>query len=158
MAIVDPMGSTASSEDGVRGGTRPDCSHVAGHVGHGWSAIPARLWTVVVIALLLAACGGDADEGQQEPASPDSASTAAASTDVFADGELVDIGGRSLFVKCAGDGRDGPTILLEAGLTADSLTWDKVVPSLPPGVRTCSYDRANLGGSDAAATPRTAQD
>lgn len=124
--------------------------------------------TIVLTALLLAACGGDDDQGGQDPAAADpapspaapssAAPTSAAPTDVLSDGEMVDIGGRSLFVKCVGDSTAGPTLLLEAGLTGDSLTWDKVVPSLPPGVRTCSYDRANTGRSDPAPTPRTAQD
>jgi len=115
--------------------------------------------TLALLAMLLAACGGnDADQAQQGPAATDSASTSAAPTDPLADGELVEIGGRSLFVKCVGSAEEGPTLLLEAGLTGDSLTWDKVVPSLPPDVRTCSYDRANVGRSDPAPTPRTAQD
>ena len=121
----------------------------------------ARGGTVVLLAMPLAACGGDdGDEAQQGPAVADSEPSAAsaAPTDTLADGELVDIGGRSLFVKCVGDSEGGPTLLLEAGLTADSLTSDKVVSSLPPDVRACSYDRANLGRSDPAPKPRTAQD
>jgi len=124
----------------------------------------------VLTAALLAACGGGDDNQAQKvpaaadpapgPAAPTSAApTSVAPTDVLSDGELVDIGGRSLFVKCVGDSAaGGSTLLLEAGLTGDSLTWEKVVPSLPPGVRTCSYDRANTGRSDPAPTPRTAQD
>ena len=120
----------------------------------------ARGGTLVLLAMLLAACGGDeSDQAQQGPAVADpEPPTSATPTDVLADGELVDIGGRSLFVKYVGGGEDGPTLLLEAGLTGDSLTWDKVVPSLPPDVRACSYDRANVGRSDPAPTPRTAQD
>lgn len=119
----------------------------------------ARGGTFVLFAVLLAACGDDGDQAQQGPAVTDSGPpTSAPPTDALADGELVDIGGRSLFVNCVGDAKDGPTILLEAGETGDSLTWDKVVPSLPPDVRTCSYDRANLGRSDPAPIPRTAQD
>lgn len=115
--------------------------------------------TLVLLVMLVAACGGESDQAQQGPAVADSGPpTSAYPTDALADGELVDIGGRSLFVTCVGSSEDGPTLLLEAGLTGDSLTWDKVVPSLPPDVRTCSYDRANVGRSDPAPTPRTAQD
>ena len=131
---------------------------IGGSTGRGAMRWSARRWTVVLLAMFLAACGGDGDQGQQDPAAGDSAPASAAATDALADGELVDVGGRSLFVKCVGSSEDGPTILLEAGLTGDSLTWEKVVPSLPPDVRTCSYDRANLGRSDPAPTPRTAQD
>ena len=119
---------------------------------------PARGAMLALIAMFLAACGSsDDDQGQESPAA-DSSPTSTASADVFADGELVDIGGRTLFVKCVGGSDGGGTILLEAGLTGDSLTWDKVVPDLPPEVRACAYDRANVGRSDRAPTPRTAQD
>ncbi len=88
----------------------------------------------------------------------------------FAD--LVDIGGRSLYLDCRGSG--GPTVILEAGAGNDSRVWDTV--SLPSGTtggavlpevaaftRVCAYDRPGTflgpglpGRSDAVPMPRTA--
>ena len=68
----------------------------------------------------------------------------------------VDIGGRSLRIDCQGSG--SPTVVLEAGLTGDHRTWERVAPALAKRVRVCAYDRANVGWSDAAPTPRTAED
>ncbi len=47
---------------------------------------------------------------------------------------------------------------MEAGLGNDGSTWDPVVPAVSALARVCVYDRAGLGGSDPAPTPRTAQD
>jgi pimeloyl-ACP methyl ester carboxylesterase len=90
----------------------------------------------------------------------------------FAD--LVDIGGRSLYLDCRGSG--GPTVILEAGAGNDSRVWDTV--SLPSGTtggavlpevaaftRVCAYDRPGTflgpglpGRSDAVPMPRTASE
>jgi pimeloyl-ACP methyl ester carboxylesterase len=68
----------------------------------------------------------------------------------------VDLGGRSLFLDCAGTGP--VTVVLEAGLGEDSGTWSQLRPAIGPGARVCAYDRANRGESDPGATPRTASD
>jgi pimeloyl-ACP methyl ester carboxylesterase len=70
--------------------------------------------------------------------------------------QLVDIGGRHLALRCSGKGE--PTVILEAGLTASSLSWHLVQPGIAEFTRVCSYDRANIGRSDPAQGPRTAQD
>jgi predicted alpha/beta hydrolase family esterase len=70
--------------------------------------------------------------------------------------QLVDIGGRHLALRCSGKG--SPTVILEAGLTASSLSWHFVQPGVAKFTRVCSYDRANLGQSDAVTGTRTAQD
>jgi pimeloyl-ACP methyl ester carboxylesterase len=49
-------------------------------------------------------------------------------------------------------------VVLEAGLDGDHRTWDLVRAELPPDLRVCAYDRANIGNSDPAPTPRSAQD
>jgi pimeloyl-ACP methyl ester carboxylesterase len=59
-------------------------------------------------------------------------------------------------MECRGEG--SPTIVLEAGLTGDHRTWERVAPTLAERARVCSYDRANVDPSDEAPTPRTAQD
>jgi pimeloyl-ACP methyl ester carboxylesterase len=67
---------------------------------------------------------------------------------------LVDIGGRRLNIICTGAG--SPTVILEAGLVADSSAWRLVQPAVSRGTRVCSYDRAGLGFSDPAGPPRDA--
>ncbi|HEV8054336.1 MAG TPA: alpha/beta hydrolase, partial [Candidatus Limnocylindrales bacterium] len=71
-------------------------------------------------------------------------------------GRPVDIGGRSLYLECHGEGT--PTVILEAGLTGDHRTWERVVPALSEDTRVCSYDRANIRPSDPAPKPRTTLD
>jgi len=67
---------------------------------------------------------------------------------------LVDIGGRRLNIICTGTG--SPTVILEAGLVADSAAWRLVQPAISRTTRVCSYDRAGLGFSDPAGSPRDA--
>jgi pimeloyl-ACP methyl ester carboxylesterase len=64
-----------------------------------------------------------------------------------------DIGGRRVFVECAGIGQ--PTVLLEAGLGSDHHAWDRIWPSLTTLTCVCRYDRAGLGQSEPAPRPRT---
>lgn len=70
--------------------------------------------------------------------------------------ERIDVGGRTLFISCAGTG--SPTVILEAGLGADHTTWASVQPGIADFTRVCSYDRAGLGVSAPAPTPRTSQE
>jgi pimeloyl-ACP methyl ester carboxylesterase len=69
---------------------------------------------------------------------------------------MVDIGERALFMDCRGSG--SPTVVLEAGLSGSHKTWDAVAPRVREETRVCSYDRANVGRSDRATTPRTARE
>ena len=70
----------------------------------------------------------------------------------------IDIGGRSLFLNCQGQG--SPTVILEhAGYYGDSGDFTPVLGRIAEFTRVCTYDRANtLGDSDAAPTPRTGAD
>lgn len=61
-------------------------------------------------------------------------------------GERIDIGGRSLYLDCRGEGQ--PVVVLEAGSGADSSTWSAVIDSLSETTRTCAYDRAGRARSD----------
>lgn len=101
--------------------------------------------------ILLAACAAQLDR-QSPPttvvrSSPSPSATA---------GQMVDIGGRSLYVECQGSG--SPTVVLEAGLNGDHRTWEAVRPELSDSVKVCAYDRANISPSDSAPGPRTAAD
>ena len=67
-----------------------------------------------------------------------------------------DIGGRSLYLECVGAGN--PTVVMDAGLGNTHTTWQAVSPAASTLSRTCTYDRANRGSSDAAPKPRTSAD
>src|SRR5215475_10201710 len=70
-------------------------------------------------------------------------------------GTLVDIGGHKLFVNCLGPTNSGLTVVFEAGGGGTSKDWARVQEALSARVRTCSYDRAGLGHSEAGPGPRT---
>jgi len=70
-------------------------------------------------------------------------------------GKLVTISpGRRLHIDCRGTG--GPTVVLEAGIAASSLSWSRVQPRVAEFTRVCSYDRGGLAWSDPSAPPLTA--
>ncbi len=102
----------------------------------------ARGLLVAVLACALAVgCGGSRREGQR--AATVKAPPAPALT---GPGRLVAIGaGRSLFLDCVGSGT--PTVLLEAGLGANTFSWHDVQARLGRTTRTCAYDRAGIGNS-----------
>jgi pimeloyl-ACP methyl ester carboxylesterase len=68
-------------------------------------------------------------------------------------GTLIDADGQPLHVVCAGSGR--PTALFESGIAASSLSWTRVLPDVAGFTHACAYDRAGLGWSEPARTPRT---
>lgn len=70
-------------------------------------------------------------------------------------GRLIDIGGYRLHLLCNGTG--SPTVLFEAGIGDDSLTWAGVQPAIARTTRACSYDRAGYGWSDTSPKPRDAR-
>jgi len=122
--------------------------------------------TAAVVALLVmlgvVACGGPSDEpsagdAPSSPSSSPSSSTTDPEPDVTASpAGLVDVGGRSVFLECRGSGT--PTVVLEAGLAGDTRTWEQVAPTIAEKTRVCAYDRANVGQSDPAPSPRSAQE
>lgn len=61
-------------------------------------------------------------------------------------GQLVDIGGRSLYLDCRGEGR--PTVVLESGMGDTTAGWTPVHDAIAATTRTCAYDRAGRGRSD----------
>ena len=73
--------------------------------------------------------------------------------------ELVDIGGRRLYIKCSGEARTGmPVVVLDAGMANTSATWSVVEPKVREFARVCSYDRAGTGKSDRAPQQHTSKD
>lgn len=68
---------------------------------------------------------------------------------------LVKVGDHQLFLSCRGDAGHGPTVILEAGGGGASAEWAAVRDGLGLPLRTCAYDRAGLGKSEAGPAPRT---
>ena len=68
-------------------------------------------------------------------------------------GELISVGDHRLHIHCTG--RGGPAVVLEAGVAASSVSWTGLQRQLSEFTTVCSYDRAGLGWSDLARTPRT---
>jgi len=68
-------------------------------------------------------------------------------------GQLVDAGGRRLHLVTAGKGT--ASVLFEAGISASSLSWAHVLPSVAKVARVCAYDRAGLAWSETDARPLT---
>ena len=62
-------------------------------------------------------------------------------------GRMIDIGDRQLHIYCTGEG--SPTVVLEAPAAGMSAAWGWVQPAVARTTRTCSYDRAGLGWSEA---------
>jgi len=68
-------------------------------------------------------------------------------------GGLYRVAGETLHLHAMG--RGAPTVVLEAGISASSLSWMLVQPAIAQFARVVSYDRAGLGWSEAGAAPCT---
>ena len=86
---------------------------------------------------------------------PPAGTATSLSASTLGDGVQIEIGNRTLFLTCVGQG--SPTVLLEAGLGADHAAWAMLQSAVAEVTRVCSYDRAGTGQSDPAPTPRTGQ-
>ena len=71
-------------------------------------------------------------------------------------GRLIDVGGHQLHLFCTGSGT--PTVVLEAPEVTMSASWALVQMSVERVTRTCSYDRAGLGWSEAGDAPFAADE
>jgi pimeloyl-ACP methyl ester carboxylesterase len=68
--------------------------------------------------------------------------------------KTIDIGGRALFLTCAGEGT--PTVIIDHGQWGSSVDMVPLQRELSRDTRVCLYDRAGMGQSDPLATPITA--
>jgi pimeloyl-ACP methyl ester carboxylesterase len=108
---------------------------------------------VLLASVLAVGCGGQEPKAHRGPTvkAPSPAPV------IEGAGRFVAIGGgRSLYMHCAGSG--SPTVVLEAGFGADSLSWQDVQPEVGRDTRTCAYDRAGTGNSVAPPGVRDARD
>lgn len=69
-------------------------------------------------------------------------------------GEMVDVGGYRLNILCKGDG-PRPTVVMEAGGGVGAIGYLAVQDEIARFARVCSYDRAGLGWSEPAPSPRS---
>ena len=67
-------------------------------------------------------------------------------------GQLVDIGGRRINLRCSGTG--GPAVILMAGSSSWSAVWYKSQPEIAKRARVCAFDRASYGFSDSPPQPQ----
>ena len=70
-------------------------------------------------------------------------------------GRMLDVGGRRLHVYETGQG--SPTVVLEAGIAATSLSWRPVQNEIAKFARVVAYDHAGYWGSDPGPKPRDAR-
>ena len=112
----------------------------------------------VSMAVALTACRGEDSSSEQDEiagatsASPSAEAPSVASPEGEIDGLIEVADGRSLYLRCTGTGL--PTIILEGGDGDTSASNAFAESALATETRTCVYDRANLGMSDAAPGPR----
>lgn len=65
-------------------------------------------------------------------------------------GRMISVNGANLHLYCMGSG--SPTLVLEAGLGENVLSWYPIHATLAQTMRVCAYDRPGLGWSDPIAT------
>ena len=112
-----------------------------------------RYWSLMVGLLALALLGAGCGSLTQAP--PTTTPLPPTPTPIVEG--LVDIGGRSLSISCAGGG--SPTVILEASEMDQSAVWSGVRDRVSGFTRACYYDRAGVALSDPRpTTPATAQD
>jgi pimeloyl-ACP methyl ester carboxylesterase len=95
------------------------------------------------VALVIAGVGGSYETIQEQV---DRSTTAMP-------GQLIDVGGRRLYVHCTGSG--SPTVVLVSGLAEASTYWGGwIAPAVAKNTTVCAYDRAGQGWSDPPASPQ----
>jgi pimeloyl-ACP methyl ester carboxylesterase len=105
------------------------------------------LVAVIVVAVTVAGCGDDSGPSTRTAPPPAAAGPAQG-------GRTLTVGGKAMHIDCRGTAR--PTVVLDAGLGVDArATWSGVAPEAAKLTRTCWYDRAGTGQSDARPGPRT---
>jgi len=73
----------------------------------------------------------------------------------MAHGQRIDVGGYHLYMESAGAG--SPTVVFESGQECGAESLANLAAEVQQFTRTVIYDRAGIGQSDPAPTPRTAQ-
>jgi pimeloyl-ACP methyl ester carboxylesterase len=71
---------------------------------------------------------------------------------IIAPGQLVDVGGHRLHLRCTGSGT--PTVLLESGLGETGAYWEWISPAVARDTKVCVHDRPGRGWSDPVSVPQ----
>lgn len=72
-------------------------------------------------------------------------------------GSLIQVGGHKQHLHVSGPVTASPLIVCEAGIGGSSLSWRLIQQEIERETRIAVYDRAGLGWSEAATTPRAAK-
>ena len=119
----------------------------------------ARVTRVVPIVVAIAVLGCGCTQGGNEPGSV--GTQASTADEIATSSEKIDVGGRSLYLKCWGEQVAGePAVLLIAGQGPPTSSWEPLASEFAAdGHNLCAYDRAGVGGSDPPAeASRSVQD
>ncbi len=73
----------------------------------------------------------------------------------FPQGQFIEVNGRKIHFLCTG--KNGPSVILDAGLGADLNWWHLVQKEASKFARICSFDRPGYGWSDSGKLPRTSK-
>jgi pimeloyl-ACP methyl ester carboxylesterase len=111
---------------------------------------------IAASAFLMAGCAGDEDDdkassSQDSQATDGTSSASSASVDDVVRTDLnVDVGGRSIYMRCWGEPVDGEsTVLLISGQGPTLSYWDSMAAQFAlDGHHLCAYDRAGVGSSE----------
>lgn len=105
--------------------------------------------------LLLSGASASVQSASPGPSDPRAEVGPTEATDQHFDA-MVDIGERSLYLAC--DGQGDLAIILLNGAGNDTTSWNGIIAELRANTRVCVYDRANTGASDPAPTPMSLGD
>jgi alpha-beta hydrolase superfamily lysophospholipase len=100
------------------------------------SRMPNAVAAVVAVVLVASLAAGQSEQVEIAP------------------GALVVVGDHRLYLECTGASTK-PVVVFEAGGGGSSGDWSAVRRLLPSTLRTCAYDRAGSGKSEAGPRPRT---
>src|SRR5215213_8372881 len=117
----------------------------------GVATVPSRKRLPIAVAILLAVFLAIGTLGCS---ASDRKSEASASHKKAPKGTFKLPNGRSLYIKCLGSG--SPTVVLEPGENTPGSAMQAVQKPLARQSMACVYDRANVGSSGTAPTPRAA--
>lgn len=116
---------------------------------------PSGMFAVILLfGLILLGCAAPAPVTTPTPFPTETATLTPAPRPTLP-GDKLDVGGYNLYIDCKGAGKK--TVILEAGLEGDVVTWKDVHPQVAEFTRVCRYDRAGLAHSDYGPMPRDAE-
>ncbi len=115
------------------------------------AAADNRILAALFVAMLATGCANDSGSpsGSVVPTPSETVATAESAGSF-------DVGDRELFLECRGQG--SPTVVLEPGQGDSRSDFEGIQATLAATMTACTYDRANVGRSGEAPTPRTSLD